>query len=333
MRSSWLTVVLAVGLVVAGVGVVHQHREIAALRDSLRVASAKPAAVVNPPAAKPRPVSASPATLPAPVVATPAGPATAAATNATAAARKPPGFFGNLGSMTKDPAMRNMIRAQHRMTLDMTYGSLFRDLALSPEETDAFKDLLVDRQLALMDGSIALMSGDVPAADRAQKTKDLEQIKTSFDKQIADYLGADDYAVFKEYEQTQPERMQVNLFKQSLGGSQPLTDAQEQDLVQAMYEARQQFAPSTFAKTTTPDPGQFTEEKLAEQMKQMEQMQAQYADRAATILSPAQLEQFKKSMEQQRAMMTGAMKMAAQMFGQQNPAAPPTQATGPTPGR
>jgi len=54
--------------------------------------------------------------------------------------------------------------------------------------------------------------------------------------------------------------------------------------------------------------------------KQLDQLHDKYLQSAATILSATQLEQFKKSLEQQRTMQAMGLKMAAQMFGQQKPA-------------
>jgi outer membrane PBP1 activator LpoA protein len=70
------------------------------------------------------------------------------------------------------------------------------------------------------------------------------------------------------------------------------------------------------------DPSQITEESVAAALKQLEQLQKRYADRAAAILTPAQLEQFAKFQQQWSAMSVAGLKMAAQMFGNKT-AAPP----------
>jgi len=45
-------------------------------------------------------------------------------------------------------------------------------------------------------------------------------------------------------------------------------------------------------------------------------LQEQYATRAAAILTPSQLEQFKAGLKQQQAMQEMGMQMATKMFGQ-----------------
>jgi len=319
MKKDLLLALLAVALCTTIVIAVRQRREIADLKQAVQTVAAEQAAATaaQPPAPIPPPPMARPAPEPEP-----AEPAVAATTEPAPAKPKPAALFAGLGKMMRDPAMRGMVRAQQKMGFDMIYGSLFKYLNLPPDQLNALKDLLADRQMALMDASFGLMDGSVTATNRAQKAKELEQVKTSFDQQIAELLGAEDYAVFKDYELTQPERTQVNLFKQSLGGAESLTEDQELDLIGAMYEERQRFPESMWTKNTAPEPGQFTEEKMTGAVTQLEQMHAKYVERATAILTPQQLEQFRSSLEQQRSMMTVAMKMAGQMFGQSEPAPP-----------
>ena len=76
---------------------------------------------------------------------------------------------------------------------------------------------------------------------------------------------------------------------------------------------------------------QLTEDGIAQALKLQEQLQKQYADSAASILSPAQLDQFTKFEQQMSAMSAAGMRMDAQMFGENKPAASPGPSSGPTP--
>ena len=66
--------------------------------------------------------------------------------------------------------------------------------------------------------------------------------------------------------------------------------------------------PEQMIRRTSPKKG------LPEQLKQMEQLQQAYVNRAATILTPAQLEQFTQWEQQQSTMQSAGIKMAAQML-------------------
>jgi hypothetical protein len=218
MKTNIVVAILVVALGVLAVTVVRQYRELTDLKKSLQVAEAKAAAakqIIVRPSPVERPVKPraerAVVTEPAAVSSSEAG------TNAPA--QKPANFFAGISSMAKDPAMRGMIRSQQKMSFDMLYGGLFKELNLPAEQLDAFKELMLDRQMAMMDVSLGMMGGEMSATDRTQKGKELEAIKSSYDKKIEEFLGADGYGVFKDYEQTQPERMQVNLFKHSLASA------------------------------------------------------------------------------------------------------------------
>jgi hypothetical protein len=166
-----------------------------------------------------------------------------------------------------------------------------------------------------------MMSGS--ESDRKQAAEDNKTLTSDYDKKIEDLLGPQDYQVFKDYEKTVPERMQVGMFKGTLSGDTALTDQQEYDLIVAMSEERNNLPASSMMKSQNPDPSKFTEDGIAEALKQMEQLQQAYANRAAAILTPAQLEQFRKWQEQISAMQAAGLKMASQMFANKGAAQPP----------
>jgi len=309
--------------------IVQQRRVIANLRDTVQGLSAKSSAPSPLPVAKQEPV-----TQPVEEVNVATAPVLAVTvTQSPPAATEPAmsSMFAKLRDMAKDPAFKDMIRAQQKMSMDMTYGSLFKKLELTGDDLSDFKNLLADRQMALMDAGMSMMGGNTTSADRERRTKEVAEIKAANDKKIEEFLGADGYGVFKDYEETQSERMQVTMFKNSLGGVEALTEQQEQDLVAAMYQERKSMPSPIPTQNSLPDPAQLTPDKIADLSKQMEQLQTRYLDRAATILTPPQLEQFKTAQERMRVMQTMGLKMATQMFGQKTapPVSPPVTPTSP----
>jgi hypothetical protein len=280
-------------------------------------------------AAVPAPVEEAPAPV---AEAKPVEPVTEAAPVASAAtdggATNNP--MAGLAQMMKNPQMKQMVRAQQKFALDGMYGSLSKYLNLSTNNMDALKELLLDRQMALVDAGMSMMNGG-SGADQKQAAEDAKTLKAEYDKKIADLLGPQDYPVFQEYEKSAADRMSVQMFKGSLPADSTLTDQQEESLVTAMAEERKALPPSSMVnnQNQSADPSKFTEESIAEAMKQMEQLQQRDAQRAATILTPAQLEQFTKFQEQMNSMAVAGMKMAQQMFGNKNAAPAPAAGTGP----
>lgn len=242
-----------------------------------------------------------------------AGPATGtrrAGTNETSP-------FAGIAKMMKNPGMKAMIRAQSQGQLDMMYGALFKGLSLSPSDQETFKKLLLDKQMALIDLSMGVMDGSATPEQRKQLASKIAEATKTYDEEIRTLLGEDGFALYQEYEATQPERMQVNLFKQSLSGTDALTEQQEHDLIRALYDERKNHPEiaKQYDRSSPPDLSAFTESMVTNQLAVMAQMHERNLTRAQAILSESQLAAFKKNQDQVRAMQEMGMKMASEMFG------------------
>jgi hypothetical protein len=318
---------LAVAAVVLAVIVGKEHQQIAQLKKQLASATAtaeqakqqlasaskKRLQPESSPANKP----VDSASIPVPSVFPQAG--AAGATN----------FMANLAGMMKNPQMKEVVRSGQKMTLERTYASLFKNLNLSSEQQDAFADLLLARQMALMDAGLAAFGGK--NTDVKQSIEETKVIKADYDKKIQDSLGPQAYPAFQQYEETQQERAQVQMFKGALPAAEALTDQQEEGLVAVMREERKALPASSLFNNQTPDPSQFTEENVNETIQQLGQLQQRYADRAGAILTPEQLEQFTKFQQQWSTMQAAGMKMFVQMYGNKSTPQPPVANQGQTP--
>jgi hypothetical protein len=227
--------------------------------------------------------------------------------------------MAGLAKMMKNPGMKDMIRAQQKGQQDMMYGSLFKFLQLPEADMESFKSLLLDRQMALVDSSMDMMSGEATPEEKKAAAENMKETTAAYDAQIKALLGDDNYAVYKSFEDTQAERMQVTLYKGSLAAGDQLTDEQEDSLIRAMHDARSAFKSDVpgFGDKQTADPSQFTPEGIENLLAESAKLQEQYVAKAAAILTPAQLELFKANQKQQQAMQEMGMKMAAKMFGKQ----------------
>ena len=54
-----------------------------------------------------------------------------------------------MAQMMKSPQMKEMMRAQQKVSIDGMYGSLSKYLNLSTNDMDALKELLLQRQMAI----------------------------------------------------------------------------------------------------------------------------------------------------------------------------------------
>jgi hypothetical protein len=221
--------------------------------------------------------------------------------------------------MMKDPGMKQLVEAQQKAMLDLNYASLFEYLTSKGQDVTELKRLMTERQLAIMEAGLkTLESGSLTNA--MAQGSDVIQLTSEYDAKIRALLSDEDYEMYQQYEQTQPERIQVNMYKQSLSFDDALSPEQEHQLILSMHGIRTN---TTFS--STPDLSEadiFKPEIMQAQLTEMRQLSSQYVSRAQTVLTPAQWEQFKKHQEQQISMQEMALKMAQQMFNPAPPASP-----------
>lgn len=315
---------LVAAVVALGVLAVRQSREIASLQDAQaqeRAALEKQVAVlksareeVRAKAARGAQKAAAANDRQAPATTAQAEPA--AIEVAAAATQAGTNFMGAIAGMMKNPQMKEMIRAQQKVMVSQMYGALPRYLNLSAETKEQLDKLLLDRQMAMAEVGLTMMNGS--EEERKQALEDSKTVKETYDRAIQDLLGDQDDEIFKQYEQSVSEQTTVSMFKNTLTGEDSLSEQQEYDLVTAMYQARKEMPQdSVFNKENqSADPSQFTEERIAETLKQMEDLQKRYAESATAVLTEPQLARFKQWQEQMAVMQQTGLKVSAQMFGQ-----------------
>jgi hypothetical protein len=230
----------------------------------------------------------------------------------------------SMAAMFKDPKMRDMLKAQQKAyigpVIDKQYGDLFKQLNLTPEQTAAFKDLIQKKMLAGTDAGFSMMDDSLDAAQRADLAKQVKSQTDDMDNQIKQFLGDDNYQAFQSYEKTVPDRTTVSQFDdQFVGTDKALNAAQQEQLVQALSDTRNNFkwtsglnqkdAAMNGDMTTM-----FTEDNINKYVQELEQCDQQFLTRAQQILTPDQLAAFKEFQTTQRNLQVTGMKMAAQMF-------------------
>lgn len=257
-----------------------------------------------------------------------AQPNTAAVASQVKNPAAPSSPFSALGKMFENPEMREAIAAQQKAALgpmlEKTYGKLFSDLHLTPDQAASLKEMLLNKQLASSQIGMSLLSdGSDPA-----KTRELgEKVKAASDAadaEIKTFLGDEKFAQLKAYEKTTGDRMTVSGFKDQLGSSAALSPDQEQQLINAMTEARQNFKFTTDlsdkSKLTGDLSSMFNEENVNRFTQEMDQLNQRYIGHAQNILKPDQLESFQKYLNNQQALQKAGLQMGAKMFSQPKPA-------------
>jgi hypothetical protein len=265
----------------------------------------------SPPQPAPPAQAAAPSPLPEPVeqVAAPAPEATPAPRPPAAPQAFDPGGFTD---MLERPEFRKAMASQQKMMLGQQYGELFEALALGPEDRDTLKDLLGERLMADMELGIRVLQA---GGSSGSQVEELAEARQEIQDRIQMFLGEDDFAFLEQYEATQPERMQVDLFKQGLTGQDQLTWEQEHELIMALHEERMSF-PFSMGQSGPPQLGTMPDpEEMERHFEEMAQLNKRLALRADELLTPAQAAQFRENLKNVAAMQEMTMGMAQKMFG------------------
>ncbi len=257
-------------------------------------------------------------TIPAKALMTPSmAPMAGEPSTTTASATKPEGSA--LRKMLEAPGMKEMMKQQNLMQIDMLYGGLFGKFQLSPEEKENFKQLLGLRSSAQTEMGLKMMTANLTAEQHKQIAADYAAAKKLNDADIRKFLGdEDDYKTFQKWEDTAPERMQFEM----MGGRTHFTSAgealapeQEQQLIDTMAQVRKQ--PSQLPDLSKPEnftPGNLSDQQIAQQMQKYDQDAAVVAKQAAAYLSPAQLQALTQFQAQMRSMAEMGLKMSNSML-------------------
>jgi hypothetical protein len=250
--------------------------------------------------------------------------ATSTAKGSDSEKKKGGAFGGALAKMLEDPDMKKMMRQQQLVMMDTMYGPLFKELGLSPEETEKFKELLIDGQMKGVEGAGALFSGDRDPAERAEAIKAMGEQQKQLDEQLKTFLGDERYAQYKDYQESMGERTSLDQFQNQLaGGQNPLTEEQSGQLLALMKEERKN-SPSIFGKdpNAMPDPDQLeamlSEEKMNKHFEQQEELNRRILERAKAVLTPEQLVALNNHQNSQLQMQRFGMTMALKFMSGEN---------------
>jgi hypothetical protein len=225
--------------------------------------------------------------------------------------------------MFKNPEMRDMIKNQQKTVLggmvDKNYADFFKSMNLTPEQSAAMKDLILNKMLGNADLGMEMMGGEMDAEKRAALTKQMKENTEALNEQIKALLGAENYSLYESYEKTIPDRMAVSQFKDQLGSDQTINAEQERQLIEIISSERQGFKFTTDFNDQSDFSGdmmsRFTEERINLFLQEQEQLNQRYLARAQPILNTDQYAAYQKSLNSQLEMTKMGMKMAASMFG------------------
>jgi len=239
-----------------------------------------------------------------------APPARPSVRNAPFASLQPPPEGGPprrefFGPRMESPAARNYMRTRMKSGLKRMYEDVGPALGISQEKANALLDLLADQQTRNFGPPVS--EDGRPVQDLQKYYRDQGQKNNA---EIAALIGQDKVDEWAKYQQSLPDRSQLNQVREQLDAAGvPMTDSQRTEMLAAITEERERMPRPVY------DAGVPAEEITA----QFKQWQTDYdkalADRAKQLLTSEQYKSYKEFQDWQTEMRNAApmpMPMPAQ---------------------
>jgi hypothetical protein len=203
--------------------------------------------------------------------------------------------------------------------VDKNYAAFFKAMNLTPEQSAAMKDLIMNKMLGDTEMGLEMMGGDLTPEQREAMVAAAKERKDTLNQQMKELLGEENFSTYEAYEKSVPDRMAVSQLNDQLGANLALNSEQENLLIQAMSEERLGFKFTTDFNNqndfSADFASRFTEENLNVFLQEQQRLNQNYLNRAQTILSAEQLTAYQKALTAQQEMTKMGMRMAVQMFG------------------
>ncbi|MDD5199099.1 MAG: hypothetical protein PHC88_04790 [Terrimicrobiaceae bacterium] len=217
--------------------------------------------------------------------------------------------LASLASLIDTPAMRKMMAAQRAGMIEDNYADLIGKFHFTPEERAQFLALVSAKESIDMDLGMKLLKA--PPGERQQLVTQQKAAKENADADIREFFNNDqDFATYTEYTGQQAQRYELKALQPGLKAiDQPLTPAQETSLMGVLQSTRKAFHFSASQGDPT-----LSADAQARMLEEQAQLQQQVAAGAAAILTPQQLEVFRKTQARQLQMMKTGFEMSRAML-------------------
>jgi len=215
--------------------------------------------------------------------------------------------------LQKQYASSPSMRSSFRSYLDTSYADIFKELNLSPEKLDKFKDVLTDYQMARSDIRIDASSASTDE-EKAAIRKRMEDAYKDCESKTKELLGDTDYEKFYEYKERSNASGDVAGFIGTLSADETLTSDQEKELVEILYKEQ-----TKVYSEIGYDPNKSIEfasdvkaGKVTGQLKNMEKIHSRSVENAKGTLSASQLEKLSNYLKSRREMIEMSLKLSDQ---------------------
>ena len=147
------------------------------------------------------------------------------------------GLVENQVKSALNPETRKALREQKEGFLNTAYAALFKTMALSADEMEKFKGMVLDQEMKNAERMLAYAKLAQDPVAQTNALKEIARDQAAFEARLKAILGDTRFAEYQDYNQTIGQRVALDQFAQQLsGGATALTDEQGQQLLQIMTE-------------------------------------------------------------------------------------------------
>jgi hypothetical protein len=211
-----------------------------------------------------------------------------------------------LGNMFNDPATLDAMRPAQLATAKLMYAPLIKQLNLSPDEADKFYNIIVDNGLKVL---------------KAMQSGSAEEIKSntqSLETELASLLGDAGYAQYQSFVKNDMADHTMFAAMKNDFANDPLSGAQQQQLLQAMKSARESATPDNPLDLSHVNPADKTAvmaQAVQQNIQRQQQINQNVLQLAAAFLSPEQLQTLSTSQSNMLATQKAMAPMMQKMLG------------------
>lgn len=146
--------------------------------------------------------------------------------------------FNQVMQVLDNPDYQTLMNLTQKGMLDGRYAALFKQLKLTPQQLEQFKEYLVEKQTAVTDVlAAARAQGLDPRKDGEAIGAMMKATQEEIDANIRTALGDTAFGAYQEYERTLPTRNVISQLESRLSYSgTPLTESQSQEMVRILAE-------------------------------------------------------------------------------------------------
>jgi hypothetical protein len=196
--------------------------------------------------------------------------------------------------------------------LERIYAPLIKKLNLTSEQNRTFYEVIIDNKMR----GQAQVADLLRHEDFSRMAKAIADIQKETDASLQALLGAANFAQYEEYKKGVGDRGKFELMKSDFAES-PLTEEQQQQLLNAMESGRKAFGTSTTGGTvefSIADTS--TSEVMNEKLNRQESIDQHVLQLAAGFLSPVQLKILASAQAKLMTARKNGYAKAQEMFGE-----------------